>query len=467
MKTKSFLNYIGFSHIFIAFLLSGFISCKKFIEVSPPKTQLTTATVFQDDQTANSAVAGLYSNMYHLNSVESTFGGLQLTINPGLTADELYKPASPTNPYFQNSIPSSDGDISQAWQGFYTTIYDANSILEGLQASSTLSSSMKNQLSGEALFVRAFCHFYLVNIFGDIPLIITTNVDETSSVPRSPASTIYKQVVADLLQAQNLLETDYSFSKAERVRANKWAATALLAKVYLYTGDWTNAEIQSGSVINQTSLYSLITDLNTVFLQNSSEAIWQFLTYGGAGYTTLGVELLPNDPTTVPSYAISNWLLNAFEPNDLRKSSWLNSYLINGQTYYVPFKYKQGMATDANGEYDMVLRLSEQYLIRAEARAELGKIDEAASDINIIRQRAGLSDVTVTDKSSVLLAVEHERQCELFTEWGHRWLDLKRTGRISEVLGAEKPSWKNSAALFPIPQVELSKNPALTQNPGY
>jgi len=88
-------------------------------------------------------------------------------------------------------------------------------------------------------------------------------------------------------------------------------------------------------------------------------------------------------------------------------------------------------------------------------------------DVNIIRQRAGLSPLVLTDKSTLLLAIEKERQTELFSEWGHRWFDLKRTGRADAVLGAEKSNWKSTDALYPIPAVEISKNPKLTQNPGY
>jgi hypothetical protein len=140
---------------------------------------------------------------------------------------------------------------------------------------------------------------------------------------------------------------------------------------------------------------------------------------------------------------------------------------VNGNTYYIPYKYKQDIVVSGSGEYDMVLRLAEQYLIRAEARARQDKISGAISDLNAIRNRAGLTNTPAIDKESLLLDIEHERQTELFVEWGHRWLDLKRTGRIDEILGLEKTGWKSSAALFPIPQIELSKNSKLKQNVGY
>jgi hypothetical protein len=116
----------------------------------------------------------------------------------------------------------------------------------------------------------------------------------------------------------------------------------------------------------------------------------------------------------------------------------------------------------------MFLRLGEQYLIRAEAEAHLNDNTNAIKDLNIIRNRAGLANYAgATDQTSVLTAIMHERQVELFCEWGNRWFDLKRTGTIDAVLGAEKPGWQPYIALYPVPLTEIQSNPFLIQNPGY
>ena len=116
----------------------------------------------------------------------------------------------------------------------------------------------------------------------------------------------------------------------------------------------------------------------------------------------------------------------------------------------------------------MVLRLSEQYLIRSEARARLEKYSEASIDINAIRHRAGLSDTTAGSIDEFILIVEKERQKELFTEWGHRWFDLKRLLRADAVLQPVKgENWQETDKLYPIPASELLSNPNLTQNDGY
>lgn len=467
MKTK-YSILVG--AVLIAMLLNG---CKKFLDVDVPKTQLVSSAVFTDDKTANSAVAGMYSYMYQLNSTLSSFAGWHTTIYADISADGLTRPSFPSDPFLINVIPTDESNIATFWQGCYNTIYQANSILEGLAASTSMSTAARNQFRGEALFVRAYSYFYLVNYFGDVPLITTTDVTANGNAGRTSKSLIYDQIKVDLLEAHDLVADNYTtYFSGERVRANKWVIKALLARTYLYTGQWDKAEEYASAIISNTTLFALQTDLNTVFLKNSREAIWQFLSFAGAGYTIQGQLLIPANNTTVPTYAITSDLYASFEAGDKRKAGWIGSSVSGGSTYYYAFKYKNRNATLANtGEYDMALRLAEQYLIRAEARAQQGNLGTATTgaigDTNIIRARAGLSNTGATDKAAVLLAIEKENRNEFFAEWGHRWLDLKRTGRIDAVLSPKKSTWKSTAALYPIPEIERSKTPALTQNPGY
>jgi hypothetical protein len=119
----------------------------------------------------------------------------------------------------------------------------------------------------------------------------------------------------------------------------------------------------------------------------------------------------------------------------------------------------------------MVLRLGELFLIRAEARAQQNNLQSALSDLNVIRKRAGLPNVNVNGKDSLLLSILHERQVELFAEWGHRWFDLKRTGNIDRIMNLVTPQkggiWKTTSRLFPLPEGDIEKNNNLNQNPGY
>ena len=261
------------------------------------------------------------------------------------------------------------------------------------------------------------------------------------------------------------MPSDYSISSNQRTRANKWIATALLARVYLYTSDWADAKTQAAAVIGNTALFGILTDPTKVFTPSNNEAIWQFYNDNN-GYTAIANAMLPNAVAKIPTYVLAPQQVSAFETGDLRKTDWTASLVYNGTTYYYPYKYKN-LVTGANAEYYTVLRLAEQYLIRAEAEAETGDSTDAINDLNIIRTRAALPNYAAANQGPLLAAIQHERQVELFCEWGNRWLDLKRTGTVNAVIGAEKATWKSTAALFPVPAAEISNNANLIQNPGY
>jgi hypothetical protein len=282
---------------------------------------------------------------------------------------------------------------------------------------------------------------------------------------------VYQQIVNDLKDAQNLLATDYTFSGNERIRPNKWAASALLARVYLYTRDYSNAELQSTAIINNTSLFSLANDLNNVFLKNSAEAIWQLMPVRANQNTNEGRFFILTGPPTssAPGITISTSLLNLFENGDNRKFNWINSRVVGINTYFYPYKYKvKTISGTGLTEYYTVFRLAEQFLIRAEARTQQNNLSGALADINAIRNRAGLSNSTANDKSSLTLQIEKERFTELFAEWGHRWFDLKRTNRADAILSSLKtPNWQLSDILLPIPKAQIDNDPNIVQNPGY
>jgi starch-binding outer membrane protein, SusD/RagB family len=247
----------------------------------------------------------------------------------------------------------------------------------------------------------------------------------------------------------------------------------------LYMGDYPDAIAEADTVISNTGLYGLV-PLNSVFLANSMEAIWQLSPDPNTGVTfnvtPEGYLLIPATNTSNPFVYMTPQLLNAFDSGDQRFSSWLDSTSYGGATYYYPYKYKNGPAQYASGgpvtEFYMMLRLGEQYLIRAEAEANGGGggIPAAILDMNAIRGRANAPlYVGPTDSTDVLDSIYHERQVELFAEWGHRWLDLKRTGQATNILGqiSYKQPWSTDALLYPIPYEELVDDPNLVQNIGY
>ncbi len=450
--------------IFSAVIIFSVAGCEKMISVGLPADLLGTSTIFQDSATAQSAVIGMYGQLYNGSGTGQSVYSYRISMLPARSAEEQIPAATTFDNFYGNSLVPGNTDLSDLWSNSYSIIYIANNIIEGTAASSTISPSLKRQLAAEATFIRAFCHFYLVNLFGKVPLITTTSVTTTNTAPAASIDSVYSRIISDLTNAREALATDYSWSGGDRTRVNSQVASALLARVYLYRGQWALAETEASRVIGNTGTYSLVTDLNKVFLANSTEAIWQFYT-NVRGYTYYTDYNIP-DGTSVPDYTLSSYLLDAFEPNDARKTDWTGSTSIMSENYTYPYKYKS--KTDNDAEYQMALRLGEQYLIRAEARAQQNKISEAKDDLDAIRTRAGLPGTSAGDKTSLLSAIAHERQVELFCEWGDRWLDLKRTNKADAVLKVEKPAgWQATDTVYPIPTSAISTNPNLKQNPGY
>jgi starch-binding outer membrane protein, SusD/RagB family len=459
------------------------INCKKFVQIGPPDTLLVTANVFNNGATATSAMTSIYTQMF------SNSESFNMAQDLGLLADELtnYSAAATQLQFYTNAMIAinSNGE----WTNAYNYIYQANAIIAALQGNDNIIPAVSQQLTGEALFIRAFWHFYLTNEYGDVPLVTTTLYTVNESISRTPQAQVYVQIIQDLKNAQSLLNINYvdgsdTTVTTERTRPTKAAAQALLARAYLYTGKYDSAQAQATLVINNSNLYVLDSILsptnstyspNSPFLMNSTEAIWQLYTPQPASDNTNDAQnfILQGAPSNTAdnSTTISPQFLSSFETGDLRRSNWIDS--VPGTTYYYPYKY-QAYNTASPSEYTMVLRLAEQYLIRGEAEANLGDSTDAITDLNVIRHRAGLSAYNSLINGSLLTAILHERQVELFTEWGNRWFDLIRTGTINTVMGspenvcqAKGGVWNSTSELFPIPQSEILDDPNLTQNAGY
>jgi tetratricopeptide (TPR) repeat protein len=480
MKKYNFIK-LGFCILFIT-------SCSKLVEVAPPITSTNGNNVFDEDGNAIAVLTGIYNNM---SKADINIGQGWLTnigFVTGLTGDEL-EPFNKSNEYLAQYFTNKISSDEQTWAKIYRIIFLTNSAIESLPTGILLTSAVRNQLLGEAKFLRALSYFYLINIYGDVPLAVSTDYKVNGLLPRTSSKIVYQQIISDLQDAQNLLNINYVGNDAisittERIRPNKWVATALLARIYLYTGKYVDAESQANSIINNSGLYNLV-DLDNVFLMNNQEAIWQLQPVGvesGRTANTRDGQVYNLQARGIPSSYIVNLtdtLVNSFDIADQRKYKWINNVIISGKIYYYPYKYKIGLEKKATAEYSTVFRLGEQYLIRAEARIQQGNINGGIADLNKIRLRA--TDLTATpvsqlaqlssglSKLDALSCVEKERKYEFFTEWGHRWFDLKRTNRIDVILKNIKLDWQSSDQLFPLPASDIYQNPNLKghQNPGY
>ena len=446
--------------IAVCLMLAG---CDSYVEVDLPASQLTAKTVFEDAGTANVAMAGLYTKMRDGGLLTGNSNGV--SCNLGLYADEFdyYYQYSVSN-FYTNSLFPGDLGINDIWNKSYNQIYSANAVLEGLQNSTAIAEADKKQLQGEALFIRALIHFYLLNLYGDIPYITTTDYLLNSKVSRMSGDKVYDLIVTDLNKAIELLSEDYV--SPERILPNRSTANALLARVYLYMRLYPEASNAASAVINN-PLYGWETDLDKIFLKESNTTIWQFMPNTSDSNTVEGsLYIFTSGPP--PIVGLKPDFVNAFEQGDERKSHWTTEVTDGVSTWYHASKYKQASTTPSSVEYSVVFRLAEQYLIRAEARAYQGDLIGAKEDLNMIRITAGLTNTAAVTADEIIKDILNQRRFELFTEFGQRFFDLKRTGKLDDTLSASKSGWNSTDSLWPLPALELSSNPNLNpQNTGY
>lgn len=480
------MKYIyKFSTIILMTLLGiSFSSCRKFLEVGTPKTEIGADAVFNTDAVATSAILSIYGDM---NSSAPTALTIKLSSLLGEAADEMQTAERvPQSNYYTNTLTANDND--DFWSPFYKDIYYANLAIQNLQTSKSVTPAVKQQLLGEAIFIRAFLHFYLVNLYGDIPYITATDYKATDVVTRMPTFQVYALIVQDLKTAKSYLKDNFPdpnnnipAGAAERIRANKSAAGTLLAKTYLNLHDWKNAKLEADSIMASPN-YELLANIDQVFIKNSRETIFALQNSNVSTPNTF--EATKYVLTSAPSFfgqaiSLTNSFYNtAFEANDKRKTNWIGSYTstLPAGTWYYPYKYKITTTTGVAQEYAIVFRLAELYLIRAEALAQLDLPDQAVLDLNKIRARARGTVNALPDypanmaKADLLNAILKERRVELFAECGHRWLDLKRASLADQVLSVVKGvNWHSFDTLFPIPNNQLIFDPNMKgqQNPGY
>ncbi len=436
-------------------------SCESFTEVGLPQSELTADGVFEDPATVNAAFANIYAKLR--DDVLVTGQGNGLGTLMGLYADELDYygvPGEPADTFFRHAVLPSKTEVNAIWNDTYNLVYAANSILEGVHRSTKLTQADSGKFMGEAFFIRAYLHFHLSQLFGPIPYITTTDYKTNRNVSRTPLDEAYFLMVQDLLESQTLLMS--APMSNEKTRPSVLAVQALLARIYLYQEDYASALTNASMVIDNGTL-DLGEGIEGVFLKNSPSTIWQLKPDIGANTWEALTYIFVGQP---PFVALNPELVSSFETNDARREQWIGEVNAGGEIFYYPYKYK--VRQGGSSEYSVLMRLAEQYLIRAEARLYLGDLNGALQDINTIRNRAGLPPSNANTTAEIAWAIEVERRHELFTEHGHRWFDLKRTARANELIGPIKPNWRPTDILLPLPETELNLNPNLQpQNAGY
>jgi starch-binding outer membrane protein, SusD/RagB family len=450
MKKKNYIIPVLIASVFL-------FSCKKFLDVSP-KDQVSDTQTIVDGPSAQTAVRGIYSELESNDYYGYTFQTLGF-----FSGDNIkYVGSQTVNQQLTNHAVSSDlAAVNTSWAAIYNVINRANNVLAkvpGLTSSAAFPDSVKNQLLGEAYFLRALGYFDLARTWGGVQLILTPTVSAAgqTTLKRSSVADTYAQVLKDLTQAENLLP-----NTTNRIRATRKTAYALHARYALYQNDWTNAITYASKLIGDNS-YALVTPYSGFFANNASntsESVFELY------YNTVitNSEASQWEPTTkggvgwvVPTSSAVTLLLNPATGGN--RSVLIQTVVSQGVTSYYGNLYYRTPGTDPA----FLIRIAELYLIRAEAEAQQGNTTAAATDLNAIRTRAGLSATTAVTASDLFLAIENENRLEFAFE-NHRWYDLVRTGRAQTVLGITDAN----KLLLPIPYAQLQVDPNLTQNPSY
>jgi hypothetical protein len=488
---KQSLHYISMhtgktvaSCLIILMAASG---CKKYLEVQLPIGSIAGSTVFDNDYTS----AGALNNIYNLMYVRGNFDGSgSVGFLTGLYGDEFRNHSTllSNQAVYANTVSSTLGGVTGIWTNLYNQLYSVNLAIEGLTPKTNL--NYRDQWLGEAYFLRGLIYFYLTNLHGEVPLVLGSDYLHNNGLARSPQAEVYKQIVADLQQAQSLLAIQYkdgnglvATAATGRARPNRAAATALLARVYLYLQDWQNASAQADNVIADAATFKLVNPAQT-FLVNSNEIVWGLVPTAGGSYPFKVKDavnyIIPKGKTPLAAgvaVSLSDSLVKAFEAGDLRYTNWvgIDSVPASGSTpaavYYFAYKYKANGTYTTAPESVVVLRLAEQYLIRAEARAQQSDVSGALADLNAVRARAGLMASTAATQAAVLSAIQKERRIELFAEIGNRFFDLRRTGALDALMTNLAPlkggTWAPFKAWWPIPQTDIDSDKQLEQTPGF
>lgn len=474
-------------------MVISFTACKKeFLEIDPQQ-QTAVNMVVIDLPSTRAAVMGTYSLLQ-----SAAYYGRSMVILPEVLSDNLYISRRNSNRYTaydQYIAAANDGTASGTWNILYRTIVNANIIIskgEQLSLPATETPELKH-LIGEAYTLRALAHFDLMRLYAlpynatadashiGIPVVINsgTSKEDVINPKRNTVKEGYTQVVADLQKAVALLPAaaPVGFTAANKGHIGHYAAKALLARVYLYMEDWANAETMATDVISGNK-YTLLTNANYVSgatnfrTQNNSESIFEVV------YNTtsnLGTDALVAFLLQGASYGdglATDDLYNKYTATDVRRGFMTKGKRSGsgGEDPAVIINKYNNITTYEEGV--KVIRLSEVYLIRAEARAkQTGKDALAAADLDVIAKRADITKPTTTATGAALQALILEEERKEFAFEGHRLFDLTRNKQAFTKYradGVTLPVANTSLrTILPIPLAEMNSNPNMVQNDAY
>lgn len=451
--------------------MASLSSCTKdFLDKEPISDALP------NEITAEPLLEGAYGNMY------DEYYTLDFLVNGDVMADNAYAGGDNAANFSidKYTVNANNGNVKRDWRYLFTDIKNCNIVLAFVPTivDRTITEERRQQILGEAAFLRAWHYFNAIRSWKELPIILGVPDDVNEMFPsKKPADSVYAQIIKDL---------EFALTRVRETPPNKTiigkgAVNALLAKVYAQKPkpDWNKVVEYCDAV---TALgYDLLPNYGDLFLTstlNSIESIWE-TQYDGSvrqnWLTGMNTPFMWGDwkKFNIPSHT----LVKAWdaEGDVVRKNasityvnpSWTDDYWPKPTP--VIYKYR-----DPDGKsHTFRLRYADILLLKAEALTELNQLDNATGAqfyINKVRKRAGLGDTPATTQADLRLAVEKERQLELAFE-GHRMFDLIRTGRAVAVMNAQVDGHGNplhynvteDKLYFPISQDEIDRNPNINK----
>ncbi len=432
---------------------------------------------YQSQEDIETALWSAYNSLYtiyHPQSLQSFYGEVM--------GDNVYSDvdAGRVEDYedFEHHTMSDENElVRDFWNTYYESIYIVNNIIEKTEQ---LDFSSKDALIGEAKFLRALYYFDMVRAWGDVPLVTTPiGINEAYALGRTPSSEVFSSIIEDLQFAASKLpsKSNERFVGA----ANSDAANMLLGKVYLTTGDKTQAATALLKVYGKFELvpYADLWDLGK---KNGKSSIFEIQFKGGVAnpYSEYWGKMTPQDNRTVTVWGrgynmVADDLWNAYEDGDIRRDLSIQDGYVDptGTRVEVKFQIKW---RDSNAEVDRLLEAADNNFIVLRYADLLLLLTEATGDakyLNEVRAERGLPLYGTAgypaEYNTVALACEHERQVELALEF-HRWFDLKRTGRAITVIKncSKNITINENQLVIPIPLEVITQNPdVIKQNTGY
>jgi hypothetical protein len=467
----------NYNKIILLVMIGLFLSCSEsFLEITP-QDSVSSDEAITNLEDLETSVTGVYDELQ-----SAYYYGRYMFLIPDVLADDVKQNLSANRivDYAEHVQNVDDAQASALWEGMYFANNALNNIINSDVEVSDSSQDDKNHIMGEAYALRGLIYFDLVKLFAQtynytddashagVPII--TEFDPTLEPERSTVEEVYNQVISDMTMALSLMSDTSRTSNSSTLSTT--SVKALLARVYLYKEDWANAEAMATDVIN--GGYSLIDNenyLNVWNVDNTSESIFEISNtetdnVGGDAISGLYLSAASGG---YGDYLPSDDVVSLYEEEDARLQTFIVDTLLTGD--YAPYrvnKYPEVLGYDNV----KVIRLPEMYLIRAEARAEIGTdVTGAQDDLNTVRQRAlpTAEDVTTTG-DDLINEIMLERRLELCFE-GHRLWDLMR--KNEDIVRTQCTSsicyipYGDDTNILPIPQDETDVNPNIEQNPGY